>query len=220
MRRSLDTGRSPSSNYPDQGNVPGHGRGTPQANASPEGTAPRRKRTAGPPGGHGLRRASSAIGPAQARADDTCRTAATSSLPTGRNRRRPENSRTPIARVLVRGFVLRDDVRGNAPALIDLVSALLRPLPDLSAALTAGPSTRPAAAGRRACFACVLHIVGKVFTELARVAGTQIDLIRGSVESKRYGLCRLAPIEIVDEKHLYLLCHGFSPSDGATYFGC
>src|SRR5579864_8032092 len=90
---------------------------------------------------------------------DTHRTAAKQSLPAGRNRRRPENSRTPIACVLVRGFVLRDDVRGNAPALIDLVSALLRPLPDLSAALTAGASTRPAATGRRACFACVLHIV-------------------------------------------------------------
>jgi hypothetical protein len=66
----------------------------------------------------------------------------------------------------------------------------------------------------------VLHIVGELFTELAGVAGTQIDLIRGAVESKHHGLCRLAAIEIVDEKHLHLLCHRFSPSDGATYFGC
>jgi hypothetical protein len=62
--------------------------------------------------------------------------------------------------------------------------------------------------------------VGKLFTELACVAGTQVDLIRGAIESKRNGLGGLAPIEIVDEKHLHLLCHGNSPSDGATYFRC
>jgi len=66
----------------------------------------------------------------------------------------------------------------------------------------------------------VLHIVGELFTKLACVAGTEIDLIRGAIESKRYGLCSLAPIEIIDEKHLYLLCHRIGPSDGATYFGC
>jgi hypothetical protein len=66
----------------------------------------------------------------------------------------------------------------------------------------------------------VLHIVGKLFTELACVACTQIDLIRGTIESKRDGLGSLATVEIVDEKHLHLLCHGISPSDGATYFGC
>jgi hypothetical protein len=65
----------------------------------------------------------------------------------------------------------------------------------------------------------VLHIVGQLFTELARVAGTQIDLIRGAIETKRYGLGGLAPVEIIDEEHLHLLCHGNSPSDGATYFG-
>src|SRR5487761_517492 len=36
---------------------------------------------------------------------------------------------------LVGGFVLRDDRGGNTPALIDLVAALLSPLPDLRAAL-------------------------------------------------------------------------------------
>jgi hypothetical protein len=64
------------------------------------------------------------------------------------------------AGVLVCRLVLRDDVRRNAPALIDLVSALLRPLPDLSTALAAGASARPAAPGRSARFARVLHIVG------------------------------------------------------------
>src|SRR5260370_4001056 len=110
---------------------------------------------------------------------------------------------------LVRGLVLRNDVRRNTPALIDLVSALLRPLPDLGAALAAGTSSRPAAPSRGARFARVLHIVGKLFTELARVRRTQIDLIRGTIESKRDGLGSLATVEIVDAKHLHLLCHGF-----------
>jgi hypothetical protein len=66
----------------------------------------------------------------------------------------------------------------------------------------------------------VLNIVGELFTKLAGVASTQIDLIRGAIESKRYGLGGLASIEIVDEKHLHLLCHRIGPSDGATYFGC
>jgi hypothetical protein len=70
------------------------------------------------------------------------------------------DSRTPVRGVLVRRLVLRDDVRRNAPALIDLVSALLRPLPDLSTALAAGASARPAAPSRSARFARVLHIVG------------------------------------------------------------
>src|SRR5262244_1924170 len=108
---------------------------------------------------------------------------------------------------LVRGLVLRDDVGGNTPALIDLVTALLGPCPDLGTALAARASTRPAAPGLRARFARVLHIVRQLFTELARVAGTQIDLIRGTIEPKRYGLGGLAPVEIIDEEHLHLLCH-------------
>src|SRR5580693_6349703 len=124
------------------------------------------------------------------------------------------------AYVLVRGFVLRNDVRGNTAALIDFVSALLGPLPDLGTALATRTSARPAAPSRSVRFARMLQIVGKLFTELASVAGTQVDLIRGTIESKRDGLGSLATVEIVDEKHLHLLCHGISPSDGATYFGC
>jgi hypothetical protein len=150
-------------------------------------------------------------GPIGPRPAGLSRTAAKQSLATEQNSRSPQDKTGELANSdscgLVRGFVLRDDVRRNAPALIDLVSALLRPLPDLSAALTAGAGARPAPPCRRACFARVLDIVGKFFTKLARVARTQIDLIRGAVESKRHGLCSLASIEIVDEKHLYLLCH-------------
>jgi hypothetical protein len=57
----------------------------------------------------------------------------------------------------------------------------------------------------------MLHVVGELFTKLAGVAGTEVDLIRGAIETKRHGLCRLAPIEIVDEKYLYLLCHRNRP---------
>src|SRR5690348_14161707 len=58
---------------------------------------------------------------------------------------RERGARTPTsALALVRGFVLRHDVGGNAPALIDLVTALLGPCPDLGAALAARTSTCPA----------------------------------------------------------------------------
>src|SRR5580692_12319261 len=90
-----------------------------------------------------------------------CNATAYESLATGR--RTWENAKELAnsgACVLVRGFVLRDDVRRNATALIDLVSALLRPRADLRTALAAGTSARPAAPGRSTCFARVLHIVG------------------------------------------------------------
>jgi len=168
-------------------------------------------------GGNGANDGNGANGPLRAR-----RPAAAlgkESLASGRRTR--ENAKELAnsgACVLVRGFVLRDDVRRNAPALIDLVSALLRPRADLRTALAARAGAGPAAPGRRTCFARVLHIVGELFTKLACVAGTEIDLIRGAIKPKRYGLCSLAPIEIIDEKHLYLLCHRIGPSDGATYF--
>src|SRR5690242_9110057 len=108
---------------------------------------------------------------------------------------------------LVRGFVLRDDVGGNTTALIDLVSALLRPCPDLGTALAARTTARPAAPSWGARFARVLDIAGQLFAKLARVAGTQIDLIRSAIETKRDGLGSLAPVEIIDEEHLHLLCH-------------
>src|SRR5262249_3729832 len=41
--------------------------------------------------------------------------------------------------VLVRGLILRDDRRGDAAALADLVATLLGPGPDFRTALTAGP---------------------------------------------------------------------------------
>jgi hypothetical protein len=66
----------------------------------------------------------------------------------------------------------------------------------------------------------MLDIAGQLFAELAGVACTEIDLIRGAIETKRDGLGSLAPVEIIDEEHLHLLCHGNSPSDGATYFAC
>jgi hypothetical protein len=60
--------------------------------------------------------------------------------------------------------------------------------------------------------------VGERFTKLAGVAGTKIDLIRGTIESKRHGLVGLAPIEIIDEKYLHLLRHRIGPSDKSNLF--
>ena len=115
---------------------------------------------------------------------------------------------------LVGGFELGDDVGGNAAALADLVAAGLCPLADLGAALAIRASTSAAAALLLAAdgFAGMLNILRELFTELGGVARTEIDLIGSAIETKRDGLSGLAPIEIVDEKHLYLLCHGISPS--------
>ena len=62
--------------------------------------------------------------------------------------------------------------------------------------------------------------VDRKSTLAANHAGTQVDLVGDTVQSKGHRLSRLAPIEIVDEKHLHLLCHGFSPSAEQLFSGC
>src|SRR6202035_4174746 len=64
----------------------------------------------------------------------------------------------PGGRVLVRGFVLRDDVAGDATALIDLVPVRPCPLTDSRALLAARPVTLATPPGLRvAGFAAVIH---------------------------------------------------------------
>src|SRR3954453_2633731 len=125
--------------------------------------------------------------------------------------------------LLMNGFVLGDDVRGNAATLIDLVAVGLRPLADSRTLLAAGASARPTAAARGVSgtdFARVFHIVGKLIAKLSGVPRTQVDLIGDAVETKRHGLGRLAAVEIVDEKHLHLLGHGESSLLRSNLFGC
>src|SRR5882724_9473535 len=127
------------------------------------------------------------------------------------------------SRLLMNGVVLGDDVRGNAATLIDLVAVGLRPLADSRTLLAARTSARPATAPLCVSgtdFARVFHIVGKFIAELPGVTRTQVDLIGDTVETKGHGLGRLAPVEIVDEKHLHLLGHGDSSLLRSNLFGC
>src|SRR5450755_3197367 len=135
--------------------------------------------------------------------------------PCGIRRKAPARLATAV---LVRGFVLGNDRSGNTPALVYVVTALLRPVPDFCAALTARAGTRTAAPSGRAHFASVVDVEGQLFPDLVCVSRTQVDLIRAAIKTKRYGLGRLAAVKIIDEKHLNLLCHGTSPSVDHIYF--
>src|SRR5580658_4216223 len=111
---------------------PGPGR---TADPEPEPAGPRQANA--PPAPAGVGGASRPAGPGGPGAV-LPNTTAKESLASGRRSRENADELANSGRcVLVRGLVLRDDVRRNAPALIDLVTALLRPRPDLSTALTA-----------------------------------------------------------------------------------
>src|SRR5579871_2655011 len=100
----------------------------------------------------------------------------------------------------MRGFVLGDDVRRDAAALIYLVAMGPCPLADSSALLASGTVALAATANLSATgFARVFHILGKLITKPARVAGTQIDLIGDTVETKAHGLSRLTTVDVIDQ---------------------
>src|SRR5580700_10655080 len=73
---------------------------------------------------------------------------------------------------LVVCFVLRNDGGRNAAALTHLVTALLRPCPDFSAALTSGTAACPPptpAADARTRLASVIRILPNLFAQFLRV---------------------------------------------------
>src|ERR1700722_4523238 len=101
---------------------------------------------------------------------------------------------------LMRGFVLGDDVRRDAAALIYLVAMGPCPLADSRTLLAPGTVALAATANLSpARFASVFHILGKLTAQPARVAGTQIDLIGDTVETKVHGLGCLATVDVVDQ---------------------
>ena len=85
------------------------------------------------------------------------------------------------------GFVLGDDVRGNAATLIDLVAVGLRPLADSRTLLAARTRARPTAAARRVSgtdFARVFHIVGKFIAKLAGPSRPNVTVSVASLPSR------------------------------------
>src|ERR1700722_5113533 len=99
---------------------------------------------------------------------------------------------------LMRGFVLGDDVRRDAPALIYLVAMGPCPLADSRALLAPGTVALAATANLSATrFASVFHILGELITKPTRVAGTQIDLIADAVETKAHGLSCLTTVDVI-----------------------
>src|SRR6185437_16394543 len=118
----------------------------------------------------------------------------------------------PRQKSLVGGVVLRDDLGGYTAPLAHLVAALFGPRPDFRAPLAAWPGAGappPAAsAATTARLAGVINVGSKLFAELARVFSAEVDLVGRAVEAEGHGLGRLAPIKVVDQEHLNLLCHG------------
>ena len=69
--------------------------------------------------------------------------------------------------------------------------------------LAAPPDARPPARP-------ALHVGLEKTTELVRIGGGEIDLVRLAVQRERDGLVRLAAVEVIDKKDLNLLCHRIS----------
>src|SRR5207247_888898 len=124
--------------------------------------------------------------------------------------------------VSVRGLILRDDRRGDAAALADLVAALLGPGPDFRTALTAGPAPGAAAAATGgAGTARVLCVLSERLAQFLGVCRAHVDLIGGPVKGERN---RLRPLDlavmrkVTHDPHHCLLSHGSQPFRWSIYF--
>src|SRR5215471_4912583 len=134
----------------------------------------------------------------------------------------PEGPAVGRPGVSVRGLILRDDRRGDAAALADLVAALLGPGPDFRTALTAGPAPGAAAAATGGVgTACVLCVLSELLAQFLGVCRAHVDLIGGSVKGERNRLRSLdltVMWKVTHDRHHCLLCHGASPSAGASIY--
>src|SRR5262249_1817896 len=150
-----------------------------------------------------------AAGPGQIEQKRGARTSPTA--PSGRGTDAPRGTCGPSLVALVGCVVLLNDRGRNAAPLAHLVATLFGPSPDFRTALPARPgppAATPPATAATACLARVIDVGLKLFAELACVFGTEIDLVHSAIETEGHGLGRLAPIEVVDEEYLNLLCHG------------
>src|SRR6266511_582426 len=116
-------------------------------------------------------------------------------------------------------LVLLDDRTRDAPARRDVEPFALRPLADrlilFPAATGSTAPTGPAAAGgtaRPRDSARRAHELVERRAERLGVLLGEVDLVERAVEPELHGLIGGAAVEVVNQVHFYLACHGFWPS--------
>src|SRR5579863_177449 len=90
------------------------------------------------------------------------------------------------------GVVLLGHAGRDAAALTDRKAVLLRPGPDVTRALPAGPGPPGPAGLCPPGLAGVLEIGREQLAECGGVLGAQVDLIAGAIHGEPHGLIRLA----------------------------
>src|SRR6478672_12943251 len=128
--------------------------------------------------------------------------------PPGRGAPHRWGARGSAVRLVIGGL----DLGGDPAAVADLVAVVASPRADgaevglAAGALGCRAAGRPATAGALG----VTDPDGEVVTQLRGVVRGQVDLVADAVERERNGLVgRGALVDVVDEEHLDLLCHGF-----------
>src|SRR5689334_2037522 len=109
------------------------------------------------------------------------------------------------------GVVLLGHARGDTPTIADRDALVLRPGPDVRAALTAGrgpprPAPRPPPGPAR-----VLDERRELPAERRGVLSAQVDLVVGAAEPEPHRLIRRASINVVFQRDGYLLSHPRPP---------
>src|SRR5690606_10802199 len=106
------------------------------------------------------------------------------------------------------GVVLVHDRLRDAAPLVDLLARGPGPGADLGAALATGRAALLTARGPLGRgLAGGLDEGFERGAELGRVVAAEVDLVGGAVDPEGDRLVGLTPVEVVDEKHLHLLCH-------------
>src|SRR5579859_2505697 len=105
------------------------------------------------------------------------------------------------------GVVLLCHAGRDTPALADRDALVLRPGPDITAALTACRRARRPAGWSPRGFAGMLHEGGDLLTERSSVLLVQVDLILCAAEPEPHGLSCWAAIKVVFQRDGYSLSH-------------
>src|ERR1035438_10685276 len=98
----------------------------------------------------------------------------------------------------------REDARGDAATVADLLTVLARPLPDcaqIAATLTSGSPCLARALTAAGTASMVLPGL-EVVAQFLGVSRGQVNLIRDAVKRERYGLNRVCAVDVVrSEEH-------------------
>ena len=108
-------------------------------------------------------------------------------------------------------LVLHDYARRDTAALADCDALFHGPGPAVTAALTAGRSAGTPAGRGSASLAAMLDIRRDLLAERGSVLLAQVDLVLGAAETEPDRLIGPAAIQVVFQRHRYLLCHPVPP---------